>query len=316
MKIENIQIDTLIPYINNTRTHNDEQVDQIAASIKEFGFTNPVLIDQDGGIIAGHGRIMGAKKLNIDEVPCIRLSHLSETQKKAYIIVDNKLALNAGWDEEVLKVEMEGLFADEFDIDLLGFTMGELDDLNINLDEDCVDLDEDKVDNIPETVSNPVIKLGDLVEMGEHKLLCGSATKEEDIAKLMGSDLADQLVTDPPYNVAYEGKTKEAMTMQNDSMDNDSFRTFLRDAFKNANTYMKEGGGILYMARGFRGLQFPWCVFRYRLENSSVFSLEETRYGEGSARLPLEARALPIRVERWCWASMGYRQKTNDYLGV
>lgn len=162
MKIEYKSINDLIPYVNNTRTHSEEQVKQIASSIKEFGFTNPILIDEQSGIIAGHGRVMAAKKLNINEVPTIILNNLSEAQKKAYIIADNKIALNAGWDEDLLKLEIEALQDMDFNIDLLGFSEEELADLKIDL-EDLPELDTDKADEVPEVEENPVIKLGDII---------------------------------------------------------------------------------------------------------------------------------------------------------
>lgn len=263
LEIKYKDINDLIPYVNNTRTHSEEQVNQIASSIKEFGFTNPVLIDEQGGLIAGHGRVMGAKKIGLKEVPTICLSGLSEAQKKAYIIADNKLALNAGWDEELLKIEIEALQDMDFNIDLLGFSDEELADLEIDL-EDLPELDTDKADEVPEVEENPVIKLGDLIELGhnyQHRLLCGDSTKEEDVLRLMQGELADQLVTDPPYNVAYEGKTKEALTIKNDSMDNDSFREFLRNAFKNADTVMKPGAVFYIWHADSEGYNFRGACF-------------------------------------------------------
>ena len=207
MKIIYKNTSELIPYVNNTRTHSDEQVQQIASSIKEFGFTNPVLLDEKDGVIAGHGRIMAAKLLKMDEVPTITLEGLSEAQIKAYIIADNKLALNAGWDEELLKVEIESLQEMNFDIDLLGFSIDELDDLGIG-DID-LDLDTDKADEVPELEENPVIKLGDLIELGhnyQHRLLCGDSTSEDDVRLLMDGKKADMVFTDPPYNVDFKGQ--------------------------------------------------------------------------------------------------------------
>ena len=210
MEIVYKKIEDLIPYVNNTRTHSEEQVNQIASSIKEFGFTNPILIDADGGIIAGHGRVMGARKLNLTQVPTITLDGLSEAQKKAYIIADNKLALNAGWDEELLKVEIEALQEMDFDIDLLGFSDDELADLDIGLD-DLPDLDTDKADEVPEVEENPVIKLGDLIELGhnyQHRLLCGSSTEIENINKLIQNEKAELVLTDPPYLIETKGGCK------------------------------------------------------------------------------------------------------------
>ena len=319
MEIVVKNIDELIPYVNNTRTHSDEQVQQIASSIKEFGFTNPILIDKDGGVIAGHGRIMGAKLLKMKDVPTIILDGLSEAQIKAYIIADNKLALNAGWNDELLKIEIEALHDMDFDIDLLGFDAEELEELDIHFDDIPLVVDEDNADDVPEPVEIPCLKLGDIVELGskyQHRILCGSATEADDVNKLMNGDLADQFVTDPPYNVAYVGKTKKALTIKNDEMDNDNFREFLRDAFKNADNVLKEGGGLLYLACRLRRLQFSWSMLRYKLESKAMSYLEKTNSCDGKARLSLEARTLFIWMERRCWTPMGYGQKTNNYLRV
>ena len=221
IQIEYKNINDLIPYVNNTRTHSEEQVNQIASSIKEFGFTNPVLIDEQGGIIAGHGRIMGAKKLNMLEVPTIVLSNLSEAQKKAYIIADNKIALNAGWDEELLKIELQSLQEMDFDLSLIGFSDEELQDLEIGLDDTLI-LDTDKADDVPEVEENPIIKLGDLIELGhnfQHRLLCGDSTKEEDVIRLMNGKKANMVFTDPPYGVSYSNNMNNKFeTIKNDDV--------------------------------------------------------------------------------------------------
>jgi len=212
MKIIIKQTSELIPYANNTRTHSDEQVQQIASSIKEFGFTNPVLLDENNGVIAGHGRIMAAKLLLLDEIPTITLKGLTEAQIKAYIIADNKLALNAGWDEELLKLEIEGLMEMSFDIDLLGFSLDELNDLDIDLDGTDLELDEDKADEVPELEEKPCIKRGDLIELGmnfQHRVLCGDSTSEEDVARLMDGKKADMVFTDPPYGVSYSNNMND-----------------------------------------------------------------------------------------------------------
>jgi site-specific DNA-methyltransferase (adenine-specific) len=241
-KIVYKSVKELVPYARNSRTHSDEQVAQIMASIKEFGFTNPILTDGGNGIIAGHGRVIAAQRMGLDEVPTIELSHLTEAQKKAYIIADNKLALNSGWDEEMLAIEIQELHDLGYDLDLTGFSMDELLEMDINL-EGALEavIDESKADDVPEVVENPVIKLGDLIELGNHRLLCGDSTKEEDVKRLMGDELVDLLLTDPPYNVAYEGKTKDAMRIENDSMSDSSFREFLKDAFQAGNRVMKQG---------------------------------------------------------------------------
>lgn len=239
MQIEQIEIEKLLPYARNSRTHSDEQTAQIAASIKEFGFTNPVLIDNENQIIAGHGRLMAARKLQLKEVPCIRLGYLTETQKKAYVIADNKLALNSGWDEEMLALEIAELKDEDFDIDLLGFSDDELADLADQITEEVEGLtDEDEAPPVPEEAKT---KTGDIYVMGKHRLMCGDSTSQNDMEKLCNEHLVDMWLTDPPYNVAYEGKTKDALTIKNDSMDDEGFRQFLRDAYVTADTVMKPG---------------------------------------------------------------------------
>ncbi len=190
----------LIPYARNTRTHSDEQVNQIVSSIKEFGFTNPVLVDQDNMIIAGHGRVMAANKLKLGKVPTICLKHLTEAQKKAYIIADNRLALNAGWDEDMLKVELEELNDLEFDISLLGFEDKEIESLLSEPTEGLTD--EDAVPDLPE---EPTTKLGDLWILGDHRLLCGDSTSIDAVDKLMDGNKADMVFTDPPYGINEKG---------------------------------------------------------------------------------------------------------------
>ena len=235
-KLEWRQIADLIPYARNARTHSDEQVAQIAASIKEFGWTNPILVDGDNGIIAGHGRLAAARKLGNTEVPVIELTGLSEAQKRAYILADNKLALNAGWDIDLLAEELKELKDLNFDLELTGFSDKELADF---LTEEVEGLtDEDAVPDVPE---EPKTKLGDIYQLGNHRLMCGDSCSLTDMEKLCDGQLVDMWLTDPPYNVAYEGKTKDALTIQNDSMGDDQFRQFLRDAYVTADLVMKPG---------------------------------------------------------------------------
>ncbi len=235
--IEICKTDALIGYARNSRTHSEEQVAQIAASIKEFGFTNPVLIDKDGGIIAGHGRVQAARKLGLTAVPCLRLSHLTKTQARALVIADNRLALNAGWDNEMLALEFKDLMEFGFDVSLTGFTEDEIDALMpLELEEGLTDPDE-----APEAPTNPVTVQGDVWVMGKHRLLCGDSTSMDDLAKLCEGQLVDMWLTDPPYNVAYEGGTKEKLTIQNDEMGDEQFRQFLRDAYTAADSVMKPG---------------------------------------------------------------------------
>lgn len=197
IELKNVQ--SLIPYARNSRVHSDSQVAQIAASIKEFGWTNPVLIDKEGGIIAGHGRVLAARKLGQELVPCITLSNLSEAQKRAYVIADNKLALNAGWDNDLLRVEIEDLKAANFDLDLLGFTAKEIDALKpIEVTEGLTD--EDATPEVPE---EPVTRLGDVWLLGKHRVMCGDSTSVDAVDRLMDGGKADMVFTDPPYGYRY-----------------------------------------------------------------------------------------------------------------
>jgi hypothetical protein len=230
----------LIPYARNARTHSDAQVAQIAAAIREFGWTNPILVDGENGVIAGHGRLLAARKLGLGEVPVIELANLSAAQKRAYVLADNKLALNAGWDEEMLAAEVADLTALGTDLNLAGFAAGEIDKL--------LDLHQQGgapsfPDEAPAPPAIPVAQPGDLWVMGEHRLLCGDATKAEDVALVLGGGLADMVFTDPPYNVAYEGKTSERMTIQNDAL-GEGFPAFLEDACRAMLSYTK---GALYI---------------------------------------------------------------------
>ena len=200
--IEYVAIEALIPYARNSRTHDDAQVAQIASSIREFGFTNPVLIDGDGGVIAGHGRIMAARKLSLQEVPCIRLGHLTDAQKRAYVIADNKLALNAGWDNEMLALEFAELADMGFDLDLTGFTADEIEALKpVEIEPGLTDEDE-----VPEAPVEPVTKPGDVWVMGKHRLLCGDSASMDDIDRLLGAEQIDAIITDPPYGIGIDGQ--------------------------------------------------------------------------------------------------------------
>lgn len=251
LKIEYRKVSDLLPYARNARTHSDAQVSQLAASIKEFGFNNPVAIDADGMILCGHGRVMAAQKLHMAEVPTVCLSHLSEAQVKAYILADNKLALNAGWDNDMLKVELEDLKDSDFDLNLTGFSDDELKDILV---EDPTEVQEDNFDGEPPEVAKS--QLGDIWTMGEHRLMCGDSTSENDVKCLMQGELADLLITDPPYNVSYQGGTKDKLTILNDKQDSDSFRQFLRDAFSAADSVMKPGGVFYIWHAGSEGYNF------------------------------------------------------------
>ena len=213
LNIEYRSLDELIPYANNARTHSDIQIAQIAASIAEFGFVNPVLVDEDGVLIAGHGRLMAARQLGMERVPSIQISHLSEAQRKALVIADNRIALNAGWDEELLKLELETLDDLDFDLDLLGFDPSEIDDLLFAEDE----AEEPEEEPIPEVPEEPISKPGDVWICGNHRVLCGDATVYDDTQKLMDGQLADMVFTDPPYNVDYGNTAKDKQRKANRS---------------------------------------------------------------------------------------------------
>ena len=201
LSIEYKSTGELIPYVNNSRTHSEQQVQQVAASIKEFGFTNPLLIDEDGGIIAGHGRLQAAQLLKLDEVPTITLEGLTEAQRKAYVIADNQLALNSGWDLDLLKVEIDGISDLDFDIDLLGFD----DDMLAGLMEEEPAEGLTDEDEVPELEDDPVTVEGDVWILGNHRLMCGDSTSIDAVDKLMDGHKADMVFTDPPYGVSYTG---------------------------------------------------------------------------------------------------------------
>ena len=224
MEIIYKKVDELIPYVNNARTHSKEQVNQICASINEYGFTNPILIDEKGMIIAGHGRLMASKQLEMEEVPCIELKGLTEAQKKAYIIADNKMALNAGWDEELLKLELENLKELDFDLDLTGFDTSELDAI---LDSE---LEEQEIieDEVPEVPEEPKAKLGDIYQLGNNRLMCGDSTSEEDVAKLMNGVKADMVFTDPPYGYEYQSNFRQKTDKFDVLMNDDKILDFMK----------------------------------------------------------------------------------------
>ena len=252
-------VDSLIPYARNARTHSEEQIAQIAASIREFGWTNPILTDGDKGVIAGHGRLAAARKLELTEVPVIELGHLSPEQKKAYILADNRIALNSGWDEELLKLELQELQGVDFDLDLLGFGDDEIERL-LNGDQAGGGLTED--DAIPEAPVDPVSRTGDLWILGNHRLLCGDSTVLSDVERLMGGQLADMAFTDPPYNVDYGNSAKDKMRgkdrrILNDAL-GDGFYQFLYDACLNLLAVTKGACYVCMSSSELHTLQKAW----------------------------------------------------------
>ena len=244
-----VDINKLIPYVNNARTHNAQQINKLRSSLREFGFINPVIIDCDFNVIAGHGRIMAAKEEGISKVPCVFVDYLTEAQKKAYILADNRMAMDAGWDEELLKVEIEALQAEDFDLSLTGFDEKELAgffDTSDNAKEDDFDVDT-------ELGKPPVTKTGDLWLLGNHRLLCGDSTKEESYALLMNGKKANLVVTDPPYNVNYQGT---AGKIKNDNLENEKFYQFLFDAFTCMEKAMADDASIYVFHADTEGLNF------------------------------------------------------------
>ena len=250
-QIKMLAVDKIIPYVKNSRTHSDEQVAQVAASIKEFGFTNPILLDKENVIIAGHGRMLAAQRLGLSEVPCIRLDHLTEAQKKAYIIADNKLALNAGWDNELLGLELGELRDEGFDISLTGFTEEELAGLIVEEIPEGL-TDEDQVPEVPE---DPVTKLGDIWVLGKHRLMCGDSTSQSAFDALTAGASADLIFTDPPYGMSYgggraAGSTKKGAVVKahgmilNDDLQGDDLTGLVRDALATSIACAKPGAPL------------------------------------------------------------------------
>jgi len=244
-----VSVNKLVPYQNNARTHSPEQINKLRSSLREFGFINPIIIDKDYGIIAGHGRLLAAKEEGMTEVPCVFADHLTEAQKKAYIIADNRMALDAGWDEELLRVEIEALQAEAFDLALTGFDEKELSKLfdgGNDIEDDNFDADEE--------LKKPVFsKAGDIWRLGRHRLVCGDSTKAETYETLMEGKKANLVVTDPPYNVNYEGT---AGKIQNDNMASEKFFDFLFDAFSNMEKVMADDASIYVFHADTEGLNF------------------------------------------------------------
>ena len=253
-------INDLIPYIRNARTHSESQIAQIAASIKEFGFLSPILIAEDNTILAGHGRLAAARKLGLKQVPCVKESHLTETQRRAYIIADNKLSLNAGWDDEMLAIELSELQGADFDLELLGFDESEL----ASIFEDDKEVEDDDFD-VEEELNKPCFsKAGDIWTLGRHRLICGDATKEETYKRLMDGKKANLVVTDPPYNVNYEGS---AGKIKNDNMNTEKFYNFLLDAFSNMEKVMADDAS---KKNADHPTMKPIALLAYPITNSSM----------------------------------------------
>ena len=247
-----VPLSKLVPYVNNARTHSTEQLIKLRSSLREFGFINPVIIDRDFNVIAGHGRIMAAKEEGITEVPCVFVDYLTEAQKKAYILADNRMALDAGWDEELLRIEIESLQGADFDVSLTGFGEDEIADLFAGEGEK--DVKDDDFDLSAALEKAAFVELGDIWAVGRHRLLCGDATSAEDVAALMDGKKANLIVTDPPYNVAF--KSGSGLSIQNDSMENGEFYTFLYNSFQNMAEHLEKGGAAYVFHADTEGLNF------------------------------------------------------------
>ena len=247
-----VSIDKLIPYINNAKTHPKEQILKLRSSLREFGFINPVIIDRDFNVIAGHGRIMAAKEEGIDEVPCVFVDHLSEAQKKAYILADNRMAMDGGWDEELLRIEIMSLEAENFDIGLTGFDAGEIEDLFGSGETGEVKDDDYDLSSALEKAA--FVKRGDIWNVGRHKLMCGDATSSDDVKALMNGKKANLIVTDPPYNVAFQ--SADGLSIKNDNMEGSKFYEFLLAAFKNMAEHLEKGGAAYVFHADTEGLNF------------------------------------------------------------
>lgn len=247
-----VPISKLVPYVNNARTHSPEQVLKLRSSLREFGFINPIIIDRDYGIIAGHGRLLAAKEEGIAEVPCVFVDYLTEAQKKAYILADNRMAMDAGWDEELLRVEIEALQGEAFDVSLTGFDEKELADLfKDGSDSEAQDDDYDLSAALEKAA---FVERGDIWTVGRHRLMCGDATSAEDVAALMDGRKANLILTDPPYGVSF--KSSSGLTIQNDSMKDEEFYHFPLDSFRNMADHLEKGGAAYVFHADTEGLNF------------------------------------------------------------
>ncbi len=247
-----VDISQLIPYANNARTHSPEQVNKLRSSLREFGFVNPVIIDTDFNVIAGHGRLMAAKAEGYETVPCVFVDEMTEAQKKAYILADNRMALDAGWDDELLRVEIEALQGMDFDVSLTGFDDKELSDLFA--DGSGSEAKDDGYDLTAALEKAAFVQHGDIWTVGRHRLMCGDATSADDVAALMDGKKANLILTDPPYGVSF--KSSSGLTIQNDSMKDDEFYTFLYNSFANMVSSLEKGGAAYVFHADTAGLTF------------------------------------------------------------
>lgn len=252
VKLEQVPIDKLVPYARNARTHSKEQIAQLRASLREFGFVSPAVIDSKYNILVGHGRVQAAREEGYKTIPCVFAENLTDAQKRAYILADNQLALNAGWDEEMLSVELSDLKDESFDLSLLGFDEKDLEKLMAGPDDGGAQDDDFDLSAALEKAS--FVEKGDLWTVGKHRLLCGDATSPEDVERLMGGKTANLILTDPPYGVSF--KASDGLTIENDSLKGDEFYKFLLSAFTNMAAHLEKGGAAYVFHADTEGLNF------------------------------------------------------------
>ena len=252
VKLEQVPIDKLVPYARNARTHSKEQIAQLRASLREFGFVSPAVIDSKYNILVGHGRVQAAREEGYKTIPCVFAENLTDTQKRAYILADNQLALNAGWDEEMLSVELSDLKDESFDLSLLGFDEKDLEKLMAGPDDGGAQDDDFDLSAALEKAS--FVEKGDLWTVGKHRLLCGDATSPENVERLMGGKTANLILTDPPYGVSF--KASDGLTIENDSLKGDEFYKFLLSAFTNMAAHLEKGGAAYVFHADTEGLNF------------------------------------------------------------
>ncbi len=305
-----VPISKLVPYVNNARTHSPEQVMKLRSSLREFGFINPIIIDRDYGIIAGHGRLLAAKEEDITEVPCVFVDYLTEAQKKGYILADNRMAMDAGWDEELLRVEIEALQGEAFDVSLTGFDEKELADLF--KDGSDSDAEDDDYDLSAALEKAAFVKRGDIWTVGRHRLMCGDATSAEDVAALMDGRKANLILTDPPYGVSF--KSSSGLTIQNDSMKDEEFYHFLLDSFKNMADHLEKGGAAYVFHADTEGLNFRRAFIDagFHLAGCCIWVKDSLVLGRSDYQWQHEPVILWLHAERK--ASVVLRPKADYHL--
>jgi DNA modification methylase len=328
-------VDKLIPYAKNARTHSDEQVAQIAGSIKEFGFNNPVLVDKEGSIIAGHGRLMAARKLGMDKVPVVELEHLTEAQRKAYVLADNRIALNSGWDTSMLSLELQDL-KDDIDLSLLGFDPDELDQLLNPVEETEGLTDEDAV---PETPVEPKTKLGDIYILGNHRLMCGDSTSIDDVEDLVDGVTIDMVYTDPPYGISHSGKGITANGVEGNNFGEilgDDDISIAVDSFNLCQSLYSNATHIFWGANYYASCLingYGWIVWDKQREGNT-FSGAELAYVNKGIRVDVfrhmwhgmvkasehgqkrvHPTQKPTALAKWCFDNYGNPQTVLDLFG-